>query len=146
MGRLRNAGFSSAPTERLIVPLVQDGEFSYENVNVAAQQRDPNSFLNWMERMIRLRRRSPEFGIGQFEWLKTNDPAVLAHACSAGQSWVFAIHNLSGRELDVNVTLGRKVVGVLDLLQDCAYRVAENGTQQFRLKPYGYLWLRDKCI
>ena len=93
--------------------------------------------------MTRLRLRSPEFGLGECEWLETSDSAVLAHACSAGRSCVFAIHNLSGRELDVSVALGRKVGGVFDLLQGCAYPVAEDGRQQFRLKPYGYLWLRD---
>ena len=139
----RNAGFSSAPPEKVILPFVRNGEFSFEKVNVAAQQRDPNSFLNWVERMIRMRLRSPEFGVGRCEWLETSDPAVLAHACSAGQSCVFAIHNLSGRQLDVSVALGRKVAGVLDLLKDCAYPVAEDARQQFRLKPYGFLWLRD---
>ena len=54
-----NAGFSRAPTEKLILPIVTGGEFGYEKVNVTAQERDPNSFLNWVERMARLRLRSP---------------------------------------------------------------------------------------
>src|SRR6185295_17852458 len=58
----KNGGFSPAPSNRLVLPAVRGGEFGYEKVNVAAQQRDPDSFLNWFERMTRLRRRSPEFG------------------------------------------------------------------------------------
>jgi maltose alpha-D-glucosyltransferase/alpha-amylase len=138
----RNTGFSSAPMEKLILPLLRKGEFSYEKVNVAAQQRDANSFLNWVARMIRLRLRSSAFGVGQCEWLETSDPAVLAHACSAGQSCVFAIHNLSGRELDVSVALGRKVIGILDLLQDCPYPMAEGARQQFSTQTLRILWLR----
>src|SRR3954453_7070361 len=52
----RNAGFSPAEPERLALPVIQGGEFGYERVNVAAEQRDPGSFLNWLERMTRLRK------------------------------------------------------------------------------------------
>jgi maltose alpha-D-glucosyltransferase/alpha-amylase len=138
-----NAGFSSAPADRLELPAIQGGEFGYEKVNVAAQQRDPGSFLNWLERMARLRMRSPEFGTAQCEWLETTDPAVLAHGCSGEHSCVFAIHNLSGRELDVQVKLGRKVEGLFDVLNNCDSAVSEDGCQRVHLKPYGYAWLRE---
>ena len=39
-----NAGFSRATTEKLILPVIRDGEFGYKKVNVAAQQRDRNRF------------------------------------------------------------------------------------------------------
>lgn len=139
----RNAGFSPAEPKRLVLPVIEGGEFGYERVNVASQQRDPTSFLNWVERMTRLRLRSPEFGIGKCEWLESSDPAVLAQSCSGEHGCVFAIHNLSRREADVTVRLGRDVNGLFDLLKNCEYPVAEGGAQRFRLKPYGYLWLRE---
>jgi maltose alpha-D-glucosyltransferase/alpha-amylase len=138
-----NGGFSSAPPERLVLPVIEDGEFGYRHVNVAAQQRDPGSFLNWLERMTRLRMRSPEFGDSRCQWLETSDPAVLAHGCEGARSCVFAIHNLSGRELDVRVKLGRKVDGLYDVLNNCDSHVTENGWQRIHLKPYGYSWLRE---
>jgi len=139
----RNGGFSSAPTDRLALPVISGGEFGYERVNVAAQQRDRNSLLNWLERMTRLRMRSPEFGNGRCDWLETGDPAVLAHACSSEHSCVFALHNLSDSEKEVTVPLGRKVEGLFDVLTNCEHRVDDQGAARFKLKPYGYAWLRD---
>ncbi|HLK47798.1 MAG TPA: alpha-amylase family protein [Bryobacteraceae bacterium] len=138
---MRHAGFSRG--ERLEIPVIENGEFGYPNVNVAAQQRDPNSFLNWFERMTRLRLRSPEFGTAECHWLEASDPAVLAHCCASEESCVFAIHNLSAREIDVKISLGRRPEGLFDVLRDCAHPVAADGRQQVHLKPYGYLWLRD---
>jgi maltose alpha-D-glucosyltransferase / alpha-amylase len=139
----RNAGFSTAPADRLVLPVVHGGDFGYERVNVADQQRDPASLLNWMEHMTRLRLRSPEFGNAECEWLETSDPAVLAHCCRGERSSIFAVHNLSGRDVDVTVTLGRKVAGLYDVLRNREDPVAEDGHQRIHLKPYGYAWLRE---
>jgi len=139
----RNAGFSSAAPERLAVPVIGEGEFGYPRVNVADEQRDPESLLNWMEHMTRLRLRSPEFGNGECEWLEASDPAVLAHSCRVGDACVFAIHNLSGRELEVTVKLGHKVDGLFDILENCEAPAREDGHHRVRLKRYGYSWLRE---
>jgi maltose alpha-D-glucosyltransferase/alpha-amylase len=134
----KNAGFSPAPSDRLVLPVVSGGDFGYEKVNVAAQQRDPESFLNWIERMTRLRLRTPEFGTSKCEWLDTSDPAVLAHRCCGERSTVYAVHNFSGRELDVQIELGQ-VSGLYDLLKNSECAAAG----RFHLEPYGYLWLRE---
>ena len=139
----KNAGFSPVSPGRLVLPVVHRGEFGYERVNVAKQQREPNSFLNWLERMTRLRLRSPEFGSGRCKWLDASDPAVLAHSCSGENSCIYALHNLSKREVKTAVNFGREVRGLFDVLQNCAVKTARGERQQFRLKPYGYLWLRE---
>jgi maltose alpha-D-glucosyltransferase / alpha-amylase len=36
--------------------VITGGDFGYERVNVADQQRDPGSFVNWVERLIRTRK------------------------------------------------------------------------------------------
>ncbi len=139
----KNGGFSPASPDKLTLPVVSGGEFGYEKVNVAAEQRDPNSFLNWTERMTRLRMRSPEFGNAACEFLETSDPAVLAQCCSSEHSSVYAIHNFSGRELEVTIDFGRKPDGLFDLLKNTDCQVADGGRQTFRLEPYGYQWLRQ---
>jgi len=137
----KNGGFS--PAARLVLPVVSGGDYGYEKVNVAAEQRDPTSFLNWMERMTRLRLRCPEFGMSRCEWLETSDPAVLAHCCRGEKSSVIAVHNLSGREVDTTIELGRKVEGLFDLLKSCEEHVDGNGRHRIRLGPHGYQWLRE---
>jgi maltose alpha-D-glucosyltransferase/alpha-amylase len=139
-----NAGFSTAPRDKLVLPVIDDGEFGYRSVNVAAQERDRNSFLNWLERMTRLRMKLPEFGTAACEWLESSEPAVLAHRCSGEKASVFAVHNLSARELDVTVKTACHSARLLDLLHNCEHNVAEDGGLQLHMEPYAYLWLREE--
>jgi maltose alpha-D-glucosyltransferase / alpha-amylase len=138
----RNGGFS--PAEKTVLPVVSGGEYGYEKVNVAAEERDAESFLNWTERMTRLRLRCPEFGTSQCEWLETSDPAVLAHCCQGEKSTLLAVHNLSGREVEVTIKVGRKLEGLFDLVKNCEDPVDGDGRQRFRLEPYGYRWMRER--
>src|SRR6195256_6071080 len=71
-----NAGFSKS--EKPVVPVINDGPYGYEHVNAAAQRRDPDSLLNWTERIIRMRKEVPEIGWGDFKILATRDASVLA--------------------------------------------------------------------
>ena len=141
--RAKNAGFSTAPPDKLVLPVIKSGEFGYEKVNVVTQERDQNSFLNWLERMTRLRMKLREFGTSACEWLEASDPAVLAHCCSSERASLFAIHNLSGRELDVTVKTTRKPAHLFDILHNCEQGVAEDGSLRFQMKPWGYLWLSE---
>ncbi len=69
------AGFTTAPPDAACRPF-PDGEFAPEHVNVAAQRTDPESLLNWFERLIRLRKSAPEIGWGDFEFLDTGENPV----------------------------------------------------------------------
>ena len=60
----RNAGFSRADPARLFAPPVMDPVYGYQAINVEAQERSPSSLLNWMRRMLTLRRQHPTLGRG----------------------------------------------------------------------------------
>ena len=60
----RNGGFSRADPAALVLPPIMDPLYGYGAVNVEAQTRDPHSLLNWMRRMLAVRRRHPAFGRG----------------------------------------------------------------------------------
>ena len=49
-------------------------------MNAAKQRRDPNSLLNWTERIIRMRKEVPEIGWGDFQIIPMRDPSVLVDA------------------------------------------------------------------
>ncbi|MFE7766064.1 alpha-amylase family glycosyl hydrolase [Streptomyces sp. NPDC057438] len=55
-----NAGFSSAPADRLYLPV----DPSPDRPDVAAQRADDTSLLHLVRRLIALRRRTPELGAG----------------------------------------------------------------------------------
>ena len=132
------AGFttSSEPCR----PLVEDGPFSYREVNAASQRRDPHSMLNWMERLIRRRRECPEFGWGTWALLDTGDDAVFAHRCDWEDSTVVAVHNLAGREASAHLVLGGE--GELVDLFENEDHALDAGELTLELDPYGHRWFR----
>src|SRR5204862_5710676 len=52
----RNGGFSRAYMARLYAPPNMDPVYGYQSINVDAQERYPFSLLNWMKRLIAIRR------------------------------------------------------------------------------------------
>ena len=70
----RNAGFSRADPQRLYLPPIMDAIYGYEAVNVEAQQREPVSLLNWMKRLLAVRKTSQAFGRGKLIFLKSGNP------------------------------------------------------------------------
>ena len=93
-GRPSRMAASPRATSR-VVPVISDGPYGYEHVNVAEQRRDPNSMLNWTERIIRMRKEVPEVGWGEFEVLKTGDPAVLGVRYDWRNNSVLFLHNFA---------------------------------------------------
>ncbi|MBI4318462.1 MAG: maltose alpha-D-glucosyltransferase [Chloroflexi bacterium] len=91
----RNAGFSSANSQRLFLPVVVDPEYHYETVNVQAQQNNPHSLLWWMKRLIALRKRYKAFSRGSMEILQVGNRKVLAFIRRHGDQVILVVANLS---------------------------------------------------
>ena len=68
----RNAGFSTAEQTWLPVPP------SYRTRNVAVEEKDPNSILNFYKKLITLRRSQPALREGSYEALNREDSQVLS--------------------------------------------------------------------
>ena len=62
----RNGGFSTADPQRMYLPLNQDPVYGYQVTNVESQLRNTNSMLQWIRRMIEVRKEHPTFGLGSF--------------------------------------------------------------------------------
>jgi maltose alpha-D-glucosyltransferase/alpha-amylase len=107
----RNAGFSKANPQRLILPVIIDPEYHYESLNVEAQQANPNSLLWWTKRLIALRKRFQAFGRGSIEFLSPENPKVLAFIRTYEDESVLVVANLSRFtqyvELDLRSYQGR---------------------------------------
>jgi trehalose synthase len=139
-----NGGFSSAPPSKLLRPVVE-GRFGPLATNVAAQRRDPDSLLSWVERLIRRRRETPELGWGTWQVVETDVPVVFAHRCDWNDRVVVAVHNLSAEPCVVRVELG-EFAGeprLDDLLDERPAIDAVEGTSiELKLERYGYRWFR----
>ena len=113
----RNAGFSRADIHALYAPLVADPVYGYQAVNVEAQERVPGSLLNWMKRLIRIRRAHPVFGRGTLEFLHPENRRVLAYLREHDGVTVLCVANLSRFaqyvELDLSRFGGRQPVEMI---------------------------------
>jgi len=136
-----NGGFSTAPADALARPVIKEGEYSYKRVNVAAQQRDPASLLDWMERAIRTRKQCPEFGCGQWRILATDEPCVFAHCCESEGKAVIALHNLADKACTATLK-SNGYTHLTDLFGDRQYDLLNVDSRSIPLEAYGYRWFR----
>jgi maltose alpha-D-glucosyltransferase/alpha-amylase len=139
----RNAGFSTAPRDRLVRPIVSTRDFRPEEVNVADQREDPKSLLNWVKRLIRVRRDTPEIGWGKYQVLAAQPDCVLAHLCDWRGCRLLAVHNLSGKEQTATIDLTGHGADLQPLFGGATMEPGTAKTR-FRLGPYGYGWFRTK--
>ncbi|MFC6999400.1 alpha-amylase family protein [Rufibacter roseus] len=135
------AGFSVA--EELIHPVISEGPYAYDYINVETQRREPDSLLNWMTTLIRLRHECTEIGWGDWQILDTGCPQVLGiHYCWQGSSLII-FHNLDERAHEIEVKLQEeKEVQLIDLMKNSTSVANEKGIHQITLGAYGYKWFR----
>ena len=137
----QGAGFSRAP--RLVHPIISEGFYSYEHVNVENQRRDPSSLLNWMTALIRLRKECPEIGLGSWQIIKTTEQKVLVMCYSWKGSSLLIFHNFGEKPLEL--VLSKKQVGeerLVDLMKNVESHADEKGRHTIILEAFGYRWFR----
>ena len=137
-----NGGFTSS--DKPVLPVISEGPYGFEHVNVASQRRDPNSLMNWMERIIRMRKEVPEIGWGDFSFLSTGTAEVLAMQYDWRNDSVAFVHNLTGkpREIRLSVMIGEKGCVLINLLSDDHSQPDNKGHHRILMEPYGYRWFR----
>lgn len=137
-----HAGFTK--NDKPVLPVISAGPYGFEHVNVADQRREPNSMLNWMERIIRMRKEVPEIGWGDFSFLPTGAKQVLAMQYDWRNNAVAFVHNLSGepREIHLSVMLGEENCMLVNLLSADHSKPDAHGRHSILLEPYGYRWFR----
>jgi trehalose synthase len=139
----RNGGFSAVAPSRLVRPVVE-GRWGPMAVNVADQRREPDSLLNWFERMLRRRRETPELGLGEASVVDSGDRAVLAHRVDLDAASVLAVHNLSDEPRQVRFRLDGlddcECIDLLDYGPGSAIDAA--GCVDLKLDAFGYRWFR----
>lgn len=137
------AGFSTA--EELIHPVIDEGPYRYERVNVEKQQQDPDSLLNWFIKLIHLRKSCEEIGWGEWEILEVDSESVLAIRYQWRQNTLIALHNFAEQPqefvLDLETPNGEEE-RLVSVFVDEKIEADEEGRYQINLKPYGYCWYR----
>ncbi|MGZ4959892.1 MAG: maltose alpha-D-glucosyltransferase, partial [Methylomonas sp.] len=106
----RNAGFSCADPQRLYLPPIMDAVYGYASVNAEAQLRDRASLLNWMQRILALRKNHRAFGRGELVFLHPGNRKILAYFRKYADDIILCVANLSRAaqavELDLSAYKG----------------------------------------
>ena len=139
----RNAGFSRADWARLYSPVIMDPVYGYTAVNVEAQNRTPTSLLNWMKRMIAVRKRYQAFGRGSIRFLHPENLKVLVYLREWESEVLLCVVNLSRfvqyAELDLGEFAGWQPVELIGEI-----RFPHIGTLPYflTLGPHAFYWFR----
>ena len=138
-----HGGFTKSGTP--VMPVISGGPYGFEQVNVAQQRRDPNSQLNWIERIIRMRKEVPEIGWGSFTVLPSGTPEVLVLRYDWRNNAVLVIHNLAPMPLEIRLDLKSDTAqegNLINLLAENHSYADNRGRHHIVLEPYGYRWYR----
>jgi oligo-1,6-glucosidase len=81
-----NAGFTSGKPWLKVNP-------NYSTLNAAAQQKNPESVVNYFKRLTSLRKNNPILTYGEYEIVDLNNPSVYAYTRSyQGKKWLIALN------------------------------------------------------
>ncbi|MGH6926546.1 MAG: maltose alpha-D-glucosyltransferase, partial [Propylenella sp.] len=137
----RNGGFSRANPQRLYLPPIMDPVYGFQAVSVEAQQNEASSLLNWMRRMIGVRKRYACFGRGSLSFLYPHNRKILAYIRSHERERVLCVANLSRQAQAVEIDLSeyRSAVPV-ELTGGAPFPPIGDLPYLLTLPAYGFFW------
>jgi maltose alpha-D-glucosyltransferase/alpha-amylase len=139
----RNAGFSRADPARLYAPPIMDPVYGFQAINVEAQERAPYSLLNWMKRMIGLRKQTRVFGRGSIEFLPARNRKVLAYVRQLDEEIVLCVANLARSVQPVELDLSRfKGMVPVEMLGMTEFPRIGELPYVLTLGTYAFYWFR----
>ncbi len=137
----RNAGFSRANPQQLYLPTIVDPVYGFQAINVEAQTDDPYSLLNWMRRMIGVRRQHAVFGRGSLSLIYPGNRKVLAYVREDENARVLCVANLSNSAQAVELDLARfQGMVPIELSGRSAFPPVGELPYMLTLPAYGFYW------
>ncbi len=135
----RNAGFSRANPQRLYLPVVIDPEYHFEAINVETQAQNQASLLWWNKRFISMYKRFRAFGRGDMEFLRPENPKVLAFLRRHEDEHLLVVANLSRHCQSVDLDLGAYTDWIPEeVFSRNRFRPIQEGGYTLTLSSYGY--------
>jgi maltose alpha-D-glucosyltransferase/alpha-amylase len=139
----RNGGFSRADPARLFLPAVQDPIYGYEAVNVEAQLRSPSSLLNWLRRLLAIRKTSRAFGRGTLTFLYPSNRKVLVYVREFEGDRILCVANLAPSPQAVELDLADfKGTTPVEMTGGAYFPPVGELPYLMTLPGYGFYWFR----
>ena len=142
----RNAGFSRADGERLFSPPITNPNYHYESVNVESENRLPSSLLNWVRRMLAVRRKYAQvLGRGEIRFLEHRNKRVLSYVRTYEDSRMLCIFNFSRKPTYLELSLP-EFAGLrpVEAITDVQFPRIGELPYFFTLHPRAFFWLSLK--
>ena len=137
----RNAGFSRANPQQLYLPAIIDPVYGYQAINVEAQAGDPSSLLNWMRRMIAVRKQHPAFGRGSMTLIYPRNRKILAYLREHEGDVILCVANLADSAQAVELDLARfRGLVPIELTGRSAFPPIGDLPYMLTLPAYGFFW------
>ena len=141
------AGFSTAPHEKYYSPLIKNGTYEPQVVNVETEQSNPQSLFNQIRHMIAVRNEHRVFGQGEFRWVKSSQAerqnAIAAYLRTYAKESILAIHNLSASQQAVSLELpGLESTAPRELITGRALPPISGNRLAMKLEPLQFLWIQ----
>ncbi len=139
----RNAGFSRANPSAVYQPIILDPIYNYQAVNVEAQLASPTSLLNWVRRLIKVRREHKVFGRGSLEFIPCHNRHVVAYVRAYQDQAVLVVNNLSRFSQPVELDLSRYVgMSLTEIAGNVRFPTITALPYLVTLGPHGFYWFR----
>ena len=137
----RNGGFSRANPQQLYLPPIMDPVYGFQAVNVEAQNTEASSLLNWMRRMISVRKQHPAFGRGTLTVLLPQNRKILAYVREYENERILCVVNLSraAQAVELDLAAYRGAVPV-ELAGNAAFPPIGTLPYMLTLPAYGFFW------
>jgi oligo-1,6-glucosidase len=129
-----NAGFTKGTPWLKINP-------NYTSVNVAAQEKDPNSTLHYFRKMVKLRKTLPELIYGECKLLDKDNKNIYAFTRIFGNKKILVILNFSKKNVMFDLSSSIGIVKTVLINNFNNYKITNNSID---LKPYQAMIIRLK--
>jgi maltose alpha-D-glucosyltransferase / alpha-amylase len=144
-----NAGFSTADPRELYSPVISDGPYHPEKVNVAKQSANPASLFNAIKHMIAVRKSSLTFGQGEFLWVEADESKIAAYIRYYRGEDILIVNNLSADDITCEVTIPSEYAAGpgnpsnrVDLITGEEMPEILDGNLSLSLNAYQFRWIR----
>ena len=139
----KHGGFSRAPHHQLFMPPINRGPYSYEFVNVEDAENDPHSLLNFMRRLLTLRKQNEKvFGRGSFELVPLDNQSVLAFVRAYEGKKILVMANLSRFAQSVHLPVSEMYRGMVpvELFSKTSFPVFGTHPYHMVIGPHAFYW------
>jgi maltose alpha-D-glucosyltransferase/alpha-amylase len=128
-----NGGFSAAEPEKLYAPLIQ--------------KKTEHSLLNWIARIIAVRKTTSVFGAGSIEFLYPANHRILAYVRQLENETILVVNNLSNAAQAVELDLRRYKGNILiEMFGKNIFPRVGDLPYLLTLGPYQFYWFRLRRI